>query len=79
MIREYIIDTIIFLFDAFWIPRAEIKKNDCVSFLVQMRTRKFTFEIYWPLKWKFQEFNLNLRFICAIYEYFWETSITDFS
>ena len=44
-----IIDTFSFWFDLFYILRAEIKKNDFVYFLVQMRTRKFAFEINWPL------------------------------
>ena len=30
--------------------RAEIKKNNFIGFLVQMRTRKFAFEINWPLR-----------------------------
>jgi hypothetical protein len=38
----------LFWFDPFLEAKAEIKKK-FVDFLVQMRTRKFAFEINWPL------------------------------
>ena len=46
-----IIGNFIFLFDLFYILSyiGQKSKTNFVRFLVQMRTRKFAYEIYWPL------------------------------
>ena len=51
-----------FCFEAHHRGQGRIQKNISGFFLVQMRTRKFASEIYWPLKVSLSFVNIDLTF-----------------